>query len=264
MSDWTSNTYTPIDVDGALGPDTWKAFQYGYSGLTIDGIPGKATITAVQQSVGVTQDGVWGTETQEGLQRWLGTAVDGYWVPADVGSQFQIGAVTAEAFQTSLNDGTFGHAEPVPAPAPVPTGNPQTAIAQSAVQYVRGQAAGNLTEVATQAAQAAQVPASWVPDMVSIIIAHESAGDPNAVNNYDSNATGADAPDGYPQNCSRGLAQTIPSTFAANHATGTSDNIYDPVANVAAAFIYIVRTYTDIANVPGVVAVNEGRSYVGY
>lgn len=48
---------------------------------------------------------------------------------------------------------------------------------------------------------------------------------------------------------SRGLAQVIPPTFASNHVPGTSSNIFDPVANVAAAIRYITRRYGNITNV---------------
>ena len=65
----------------------------------------------------------------------------------------------------------------------------------------------------------------------------------NAVNTSDSNANGAAVGDGNPANCSRGLAQCIPSTFAAYHEPGTSSNIYDPVANIAASMNYAQSRY---------------------
>jgi SLT domain-containing protein len=46
-----------------------------------------------------------------------------------------------------------------------------------------------------------------------------------------------------------GYAQVIPGTFAENHQAGTSDRIYDPVANIAAAINYIWRRYGDISRV---------------
>lgn len=58
-----------------------------------------------------------------------------------------------------------------------------------------------------------------------------------------SNARGARAMDGHPGQCSRGIWQTIPTTFAANHVSGTSSNIYDPVASGAAAVRYIMGKY---------------------
>lgn len=70
---------------------------------------------------------------------------------------------------------------------------------------------------------------------VEALMAAESSGDPNAINNYDSNAQSGDP--------SRGLMQTISATFNAYHVTGTSSNIYDPLANIAAALNYINSVY---------------------
>ena len=58
----------------------------------------------------------------------------------------------------------------------------------------------------------------------------ESGGNPNAINLTDINAQHGDP--------SRGLMQTIGATFAAYHWPGTSWNIYDPLANIAAAINY--------------------------
>jgi hypothetical protein len=63
----------------------------------------------------------------------------------------------------------------------------------------------------------------------------ESGGNPNAINLTDINAQQGDP--------SRGLLQTIGSTFAAYHVPGTSNNIYDPLANVAAAINYAQHVY---------------------
>jgi len=63
----------------------------------------------------------------------------------------------------------------------------------------------------------------------------ESGGNPNAINLTDSNAMAGDP--------SRGLLQTIMSTFRAYHWPGTSWNIYDPLANIAAAINYAVNRY---------------------
>lgn len=70
---------------------------------------------------------------------------------------------------------------------------------------------------------------------VEALMAAESSGDPNAINNYDSNAQNGDP--------SRGLMQTIGATFNAYHVDGTSSNIYDPLANIAAALNYINSQY---------------------
>jgi TP901 family phage tail tape measure protein len=58
----------------------------------------------------------------------------------------------------------------------------------------------------------------------------ESGGNPRAINLTDINAQNGDP--------SRGLMQTIMSTFLAYHWPGTSMNIYDPLANIAAALNY--------------------------
>lgn len=66
-------------------------------------------------------------------------------------------------------------------------------------------------------------------------ISTESGGNPNAINLTDINAQHGDP--------SRGLLQTIGSTFAAYHVPGTSRNIYDPLANIAAAINYAMHVY---------------------
>ena len=63
----------------------------------------------------------------------------------------------------------------------------------------------------------------------------ESGGNPNAINLSDVNAQRGDP--------SRGLLQTIGSTFRAYHVAGTSNNIYDPLANIAAAINYARHVY---------------------
>jgi hypothetical protein len=91
---------------------------------------------------------------------------------------------------------------------------------------------------------------------VEIIINGESSGNPNAINTTDSNAQA-----GHP---SQGLMQTIPSTFQAYALPGYNTNILDPVSNIIAAVRYARATYGSLENVPGVVAVSEGKQYVGY
>jgi Excreted virulence factor EspC, type VII ESX diderm/Transglycosylase SLT domain len=74
---------------------------------------------------------------------------------------------------------------------------------------------------------------------------HESSYNPNAINNWDSNAknsTGTVA-DGYGNGCSRGIVQCVPGTFAQYHQPGTSNDIYDPVANIAASMNYVMGRY---------------------
>ncbi len=72
-------------------------------------------------------------------------------------------------------------------------------------------------------------------------IMRESSGNPNAINNWDSNAAA-----GTP---SKGLLQVIQPTFNTYHVAGTSWNIYDPVANITAACNYAAHRYGSIDNV---------------
>lgn len=82
----------------------------------------------------------------------------------------------------------------------------------------------------------------WV-NVMTLMANHESGFVVNAGNGWDSNANGARMADGFPANSSRGLWQTIPTTFAANHIAGTSNSIYDPIANAAAAMNYMMNRY---------------------
>lgn len=74
-------------------------------------------------------------------------------------------------------------------------------------------------------------------------IMRESSGNPNAINNWDSNAA-----KGTP---SKGLLQVIDPTFKAYHVTGTAYDPYDPVANITAACNYAADRYGSIDNVFG-------------
>lgn len=84
--------------------------------------------------------------------------------------------------------------------------------------------------------------ANWTRGMMTLI-ERESGFNARAVNRSDSNAKGAVASDGAPDGASRGLTQTVPGTFAANHQAGTANDIYDPVANVAASMNYVQKSY---------------------
>ncbi|GAA2266371.1 hypothetical protein GCM10010145_35820 [Streptomyces ruber] len=74
-------------------------------------------------------------------------------------------------------------------------------------------------------------------------IMRESSGNPQAINNWDSNAAA-----GTP---SKGLLQVIDPTFAAYHVSGTVYDPYDPVANIVAACNYAAARYGSIDNVFG-------------
>ncbi len=70
---------------------------------------------------------------------------------------------------------------------------------------------------------------------ITVAALRESSYRWDAVNDYDTNVHGPKQSDGFPQHCSRGVLQCIPTTFAAFHMAGTSANIYDGEANIGAS-----------------------------
>lgn len=97
--------------------------------------------------------------------------------------------------------------------------------------------------------------ANWLNGL-EVIAMHESSGNPNAVNMTDSNALA-----GHP---SKGIMQTIQSTFEAYRSASLPDDVFDPIANIAAGIGYINSRYGGIGGVPGLVAMAHGGDYVGY
>ena len=108
----------------------------------------------------------------------------------------------------------------------------------------------------------------WVAQAISIkgispsyagalqtIAMKESGGNPNVVNNWDSNAKA-----GHP---SQGLMQFIPSTFASYKEPGYG-NIKNPVHQIIAAINYLNRRYGGIYNHPGLKSMARGGPYKGY
>ena len=79
--------------------------------------------------------------------------------------------------------------------------------------------------------------------------------DPNAVNNWDSNAVA-----GTP---SKGLLQFIEPTFRA-HAWPGHTNWMSPVDQILAFFNYVPSRYGSIYNHPGLRGLAGGTGYVGY
>ncbi|WP_026360590.1 transglycosylase SLT domain-containing protein [Amycolatopsis nigrescens] len=87
------------------------------------------------------------------------------------------------------------------------------------------------------------------------IIEKESGGDPNAINNWDSNAA-----KGTP---SKGLMQCIDPTFNAHKLPG-HDDIYNPVDNIIAGVRYTFDRYGGFEGHPGLKAMAGGGGYQGY
>ncbi|WP_245714204.1 transglycosylase SLT domain-containing protein [Nocardia vaccinii] len=90
---------------------------------------------------------------------------------------------------------------------------------------------------------------------IATIIQHESGGNPHAINLWDSNAEA-----GHP---SKGLMQTIDPTFDAWALPG-HHNVWNPVDNIIAGVRYAIHRYGSMSNVPGIVQLRHGGSYVGY
>jgi hypothetical protein len=150
---------------------------------------------------------------------------------------------------------------PVPVEPPVPAA-PQfpDPRAVTFTRYPGGN--GGIDKWIRDACLAAGVPANdaWV-EGYRVLCSRESGTDPNAVNLWDSNAVtpagyvkvfdyGNNGTFGKPLNgamtefqCSRGVAQCVPQTFALYHVPGTSSSIYDPVANIAASIGYVRARY---------------------
>jgi SLT domain-containing protein len=97
--------------------------------------------------------------------------------------------------------------------------------------------------------------ASNVSD-VDIVIRYESSGDPNAINNWDSNAQA-----GHP---STGLVQVIQPTFDYYRSGLLPADLYNPAANVYAGMHYAISNYGSIHNIPGLVSLRNGGGYRGY
>ena len=117
-----------------------------------------------------------------------------------------------------------------------------------------GQVSGNVNSWLQQALEATGQDASVLPYLATIV-QHESSGNPNAINEWDSNWKA-----GHP---SKGLMQTIDSTFNKYAMAGHKD-IWNPVDNAIAAINYAVSRYGSIGNVPGIKSLKNGGKYIGY
>jgi LysM repeat protein len=117
------------------------------------------------------------------------------------------------------------------------------AIPIGSVTYARFAGSGGVAYWTERACHFIGLPYdNWVRGY-KVLCARESSDRPNAINNYDSNARGPIQSDGYPLHCSRGIAQCIPDTFASYHEADTSQDIYNPVANIAASINYVRARY---------------------
>lgn len=95
---------------------------------------------------------------------------------------------------------------------------------------------------------------SWLPAMM-VKAQKESGFNPRAINLWDSNFRA-----GHP---SKGLFQTIDSTFNAHKMSGMND-IWNPLHNTVAAIRYIKSRYGSVFNTPGMKSMAKGGAYKGY
>ncbi|MET8049360.1 transglycosylase SLT domain-containing protein [Streptosporangium sp. NPDC005286] len=92
-------------------------------------------------------------------------------------------------------------------------------------------------------------------DKIWTIIFHESGGNPQAINNWDSNAAA-----GIP---SKGLMQTIDPTFQAHKQPGY-DDVWNPVHNIMAGVRYTISRYGSLDGHPGLKSLSEDGGYKPY
>jgi TP901 family phage tail tape measure protein len=130
-----------------------------------------------------------------------------------------------------------GHVMPYPVTAAM-TKIPTEAQALSKILGSAG--GGSLGAWIRQGIMLAGVPASWGGPLRTLIM-RESGGNPHAINLSDINAMHGDP--------SRGLMQTIGSTFEHYRSRSLPDDIYNPVANIVAGLRYIESRYGSIFNV---------------
>ncbi|WP_082944639.1 type VII secretion target [Mycobacterium sp. 852013-50091_SCH5140682] len=220
----------------------------GLSGLTAS-LPGLVTGGAAEQAATLVDDAVRhvGNELSQ-LSTNLGQAADKYEkTDAELGKKLD---KTVDDPNKKDDDGTK-KGEPGPAPA---TGAGPQAIPVDQVTYDNGNWPSGADATRTAINQALDQrgvtdPAArqrWI-DAYMTLTQHESSYNPMAVNNWDINAKPPNSTykvsDGSGNGCSRGLAQCVPGTFARYHQPGTSNDIYDPVANIAASMNYLVGNY---------------------
>jgi len=98
-------------------------------------------------------------------------------------------------------------------------------------------------------------PGFYVGSVLSLI-QHESGGNPNAINLWDINAQRGDP--------SRGLMQTIGSTFNAYAGPYRGLGIYNPLANIYAGINYGIHRYGAVGNIPGIRSLAAGGKYRPY
>ncbi len=214
----------------------------GFGGPTDDMVPIMASHGEFMQPA----DSVayYGTGFMEALRQkrvprgWDGAAAPGYATGGLIAEAAGGAGVYSAAYQSVVNALT---AQGLPHPAPLPAYVPPTA---GMIAYSGGGGVTQWEPLILQALAALGQSPGWL-GTVERRMNQESGGNPNAINLYDSNAQRGDP--------SRGLMQTIGSTFAAYRNPAWSPNIFDPLANIYAGLNYAIHRYgsLDALNRPG-------------
>lgn len=182
----------------------------------------------------------------------------------------RVGNYWTQVFASGTVASTPSAPKPTTEPKPASDVSASGVISTKDITFNRNTRTGTLESWVKEAAAKAGVTysAAWLAGY-KVGIQRESSGNANAANVWDVNAkTPAgyskvkDYGDGYYRDgsirklngalthfqCSRGIVQCIPQTFAKYHAPGTSVNIYDPVASIAASMRYVMDEYGVLKN----------------
>ncbi|MEU3481915.1 LysM peptidoglycan-binding domain-containing protein [Streptomyces sp. NPDC033753] len=160
--------------------------------------------------------------------------------PASAGVKKKSSASTDRASRSERRAAAPAVASGASAAQAVPAAAPAVQAAPAAATQYADNLDGWIRESLDIMAQHG-IPGSY--DGILRNVMRESSGNPQAINNWDSNAVA-----GTP---SKGLLQVIQPTFDAYHVPGTSTDLFDPVANITAACNYAADRYGSIDNVNG-------------
>lgn len=242
-----TNTPLRARADQALGWEQYTIVDAGAGWVALRSSAKGLYASADLDAQGAVEAG-WATTIRE-WERFKFVPVDGGWygilaqgnglyVSADLD---QPGAPLRAGWATTIQ---LWEEFQCVAPGDSTPGNTPGPISEDQVRYDRYGGGGDVDQWIAQACAVLGIPYNdhWKHGYETLC-QRESSWDPNAINTSDGNAHGPTVADGHPQNCSRGVAQTIPPTFAAYHAAGTSLEIYDPVANIAASMKYVMDRY---------------------
>ncbi len=157
-----------------------------------------------------------------------------------------MGALVANLAKQSALSAAMPQAAPGGTPSPVGAGTPSSAPVASG--------GGGVDDWINQALGILKLDSSYAQGVKNMIM-KESSGNPKAINNWDSNAK-----KGTP---SKGLMQTIDSTFKAHALPGYNQDVYDPISNIIAGIRYAQNRYGDDMLKSGG-RKNAAGNYIGY